>query len=494
VAKALTPVPPEQAGAAPGAGPLRLSRNGLPGPLLELCERLAQAGYRAWVVGGSVRDSLLAQLLGEDTQQGWRAKDWDLATDATPEQVIPLFRRVIPTGIEHGTVSVLLGGFTFELTTLRADRSYSDGRRPEHIDFVQSIDEDLARRDFTVNAIAFEPRTETLIDPYDGVADLRARKLRAVGEPAQRFAEDGLRVLRAARLLATLEFELEEQTARAIAPSLDTYRRVSAERIREEWNKAFLARAPSRAFEVMHEHGLLGITAPELERLAAVAAIGSAPEPARSHAAMASADAERAHPPPAHALSLAFARMDSCPREIELRLAALARDADANPSRAAELVDALLTRLRYSNLERKRVTHLVRNPLPALAELDTGPHLRRWLRRIGPDQQAQACALERAHRLARGAGDAELTALDRFEQRAAEELQKNPPLALSALAIDGKQLMSRAGFRPGRLIGTTLEALLEHVLDDPTQNEPNHLLEHARRLRAEHEGNPGPGR
>jgi tRNA nucleotidyltransferase (CCA-adding enzyme) len=483
VAKALTPVVPEQVGAAPGTAQLRLSRNGLPRPLLELCERLAQAGYRAWVVGGSVRDSLLAQLRGEATEQGWRAKDWDLATDATPEQVIPLFRRVIPTGIEHGTVTVLLGGLTFELTTLRADRSYSDGRRPEQIDFVQSIDEDLARRDFTVNAIAFEPTAETLIDPYDGLADLRARRLRAVGEPAQRFAEDGLRVLRAARLVATLEFDLEEQTARAIAPSLDTYRRVSAERIREEWNKAFLARAPSRAFEVMHEHGLLGITAPELDGLTAVGVVEVS-------------QAEPTHRPPAleNALSLAFARMDRCPREVELRLAALARDADANPSRAADLTDALLTRLRYSNAERKRVTHLVKNPLPPLAELETGPDLRRWLRRIGPEQHPPACMLERAHRLARHASAAELTALDRFEHSAAEELRKNPPLVLSALAIDGKTLMSEAGFRPGRLIGTTLEALLEHVLDDPANNDPTHLLERARRLRDEHEGNAGSGR
>lgn len=483
MAKALTPVPPEQPGAAPSAGQLRLSRNGLPRPLLELCERLAQAGYRAWVVGGSVRDSLLAQLQGEATEQGWCAKDWDLATDATPEQVLPLFRRVIPTGIAHGTVTVLLGGLSFELTTLRADRSYSDGRRPEHIDFVQSIDEDLARRDFTVNAIAFEPRTEALIDPYDGLADLRTRQLRAVGEPAQRFAEDGLRVLRAARLVATLEFELEAQTARAIGPSLDTYRRVSAERIREEWNKAFLARAPSRAFEVMHEHGLLAITAPEIAGLAAVEALGG------SHA-------DPTHRPPvlANALSLAFARMDRCPREIELRLAALARDADADPSRAAVLADALLTRLRYSNAERKRVTHLVQNPLPPLGELEAGPHLRRWLRRIGPEQHPQACVLERAHRQAHSTGDAQLTALDTFERHAAEELQKNSPLSLSALAIDGKQLMSQAGFRPGRLIGTTLEALLEHVLDDPANNNPEHLLDRARKLRDEQEGNEGSGR
>jgi tRNA nucleotidyltransferase (CCA-adding enzyme) len=304
-----------------------------------------------------------------------------------------------------------------------------------------------------------------------------------VGEPAQRFAEDGLRVLRAARLVATLEFELEAQTARAITPSLDTYRRVSAERIREEWNKAFAARAPSRAFDVMHEHGLLGITAPELEGLTAVAVV------------------EGTHVGPAHrpptlesALSLAFERMDRAPREIELRLAALARDADSDPSRAADLTDALLTRLRYSNAERKRVTHLVKNPLPPLGELEAGPHLRRWLRRIGPEQHPRACTLERAHRLARRASDAELIALDRFEHRAAEELQRNPPLSLSALAIDGKALMSEAGFRPGRLIGTTLEALLEHVLDDPANNDPAHLLERARKFRDEREGNAGSGR
>jgi tRNA nucleotidyltransferase (CCA-adding enzyme) len=442
-----------------------LHRKGLPRAVLELCDRLARAGYRAWIVGGSVRDSLLAQLRGEATLEGWHAKDWDLATDATPEQVMPLFQRVIPTGIDHGTVTVLIGGLPLELTTLRADRSYRDGRRPERIEFVRSIDEDLARRDFTVNAIAFEPVAEALIDPFDGLADLRARRLRAVGEPALRFAEDGLRVLRAARLVATLEFELEPETARAIAPSLDTYRRVSLERIRDEWNKALLARAPSRAFLAMHEHGLLAITAPELEALARVAAPIS---PA-------------SHP---NAFSLALARMDHCPREPELRLAALLRDVDPDASKAAGLADELLERLRCSNRERKQVAHLVQHRLPPLSELDSGASLRRWLRRIGPEQYQRAGQLERAHRLALGAPVTELAGLDTFEQRVASELARNPPLSLSALAIDGKQLIVNAGYRPGRQIGTTLEALLEHVLDDPANNERTHLLERARELRA----------
>jgi len=131
-----------------------------------------------------------------------------------PEQVMRLFRRVIPTGVDHGTVTVLLPGMQVEVTTLRTEVGYADGRRPDQVDFVHSIEEDLARRDFTVNAIAFEPRAEALIDPFGGLDDLRSRRLRAVGEAARRFAEDGLRVLRAARFVATLEFELDESTGR----------------------------------------------------------------------------------------------------------------------------------------------------------------------------------------------------------------------------------------------------------------------------------------
>jgi tRNA nucleotidyltransferase (CCA-adding enzyme) len=441
---------------------VRLSRQDLPRAVLELCERLERAGYRAWVVGGSVRDSLSVQLAGGDREATWHAKDWDLATDATPEQIIPLFRKVIPTGIEHGTVTVLLHGLNLEVTTLRADRSYSDGRRPEQIEFVNSIEEDLARRDFTVNAIAFEPRTEALIDPFGGIADLGARRLRAVGEAGARFAEDGLRVLRAARLMATLEFDLDPETAAAIRPSLDTYRRVSAERIRDEWNKALRARTPSRAFRAMHEHGLLAITAPALEALAA----SSAAEPSTESA-----------------LERSLSRMDQAPRDPELRLAALLGELSPEPSRAADLADALLVALRYSNAERKHITHLVKNPQPAPRELETAPSLRRWLRRIGPELHTEASALARADRVARRATEHELGELSSLEQRLAGVLAENPPLSLGALAIDGKVLMRDAGFQPSRQLGVVLEALLERVLEDPSANTRETLLELARSLR-----------
>src|SRR5262249_1157874 len=155
----------------------------------------------------------------------------------------------IPTGIQHGTVTVLYKGEQYEVTTLRGETGYSDGRRPDAVHFVREIDEDLARRDFTVNAIAYDPLTEHLVDPQNGLADLDARLIRAVGEPSERFGEDGLRVLRAARFCATLPgFTLEAHTEAAIPGSLATFRKVSAERVHEEWRKALAAQKPSPAF------------------------------------------------------------------------------------------------------------------------------------------------------------------------------------------------------------------------------------------------------
>ena len=392
----------------------------------------------------------------------WQAKDWDLASDATPEQVMRLFRKVIPTGIDHGTVTVLLPGIPVEVTTLRTELGYADGRRPDQVDFVHSIEEDLARRDFTVNAIAFEPRTEALIDPFGGLDDLRQRRLRAVGDPARRFAEDGLRVLRAARFVAALEFELDLATANAIRPSLASYQQVSAERIRDEWIKALRARQPSRAFRVMLEHGLLEITAPELSALAR--------EPAGGE----------------HRLSLALRRTDLCVVP-ELRLAALLRDLGPDAAGSEKLADALLVRLRYSNAERKAVGRALRfRELPLDPEpSDAG--LRRWLRELGPNEYRDLCALERADLLAREqAPTAEAlgtrrSALERLEQRAAAELERKPALTLSDLALDGKLLMTELGVPPGPQIGKLLAALLDQVIEQPDLNTKERLIERARR-------------
>jgi tRNA nucleotidyltransferase (CCA-adding enzyme) len=173
-------------------------------PALEVCRRLAAAGHTAHVVGGCVRDVLL----------GRPAKDWDVATSALPEEVQKIFRRTIPTGIAHGTITVLVGKEHVEVTTYRGEGAYSDARRPDHVVFGVTLEEDLARRDFTVNAIAYDPLGDVLVDPFGGRIDLDARLLRAVGDPEARFREDGLRVMRAVRFAATLELAIERPPRR----------------------------------------------------------------------------------------------------------------------------------------------------------------------------------------------------------------------------------------------------------------------------------------
>jgi tRNA nucleotidyltransferase (CCA-adding enzyme) len=216
--------------------------------------RLRSQNFEAYLVGGAVRDLLL----------GKQPKDFDVATDARPDDLLRAFPKAVPTGLQHGTVTVVEAGAHYEVTTLRGESAYSDGRHPDAVRFVDDITADLARRDFTVNALAVDPSTGAVIDPFGGKCDLQARVLRAVGAPRERFAEDGLRVLRAARFVATLEFELDPATAAAIAPTLDTFRKVSPERVRDEWLKTMKARSPSRAFEVMRTSGMLGVTCPEL--------------------------------------------------------------------------------------------------------------------------------------------------------------------------------------------------------------------------------------
>jgi tRNA nucleotidyltransferase (CCA-adding enzyme) len=192
----------------------------IPADVLGVCKRLRERGHRGWVVGGCVRDLL----------RGAPAKDWDIATDARPEEVVASFRRVIPTGIQHGTVTVMVQGTGYEVTTLRGEGAYTDGRRPDSVEFVDDITKDLARRDFTFNAMAIDPIDGRLVDPFDGAKDLEASVVRAVGEAEERFAEDGLRVLRAARFAATLRCSIDGATKRAMASdrALSTFKKVSA--------------------------------------------------------------------------------------------------------------------------------------------------------------------------------------------------------------------------------------------------------------------------
>lgn len=404
-----------------------LTSQSIPAPVRELCDRLAERDFRAWVVGGCIRDLLM----------GKEVADWDLATDATPDEVARVFRRTVPTGIAHGTITVLHRGGHYEVTTLRGEGAYSDGRRPDSVHFVSDIAEDLARRDFTVNAIAYDPRQDAIVDPWGGVEDLAARVVRAVRDPRERFSEDGLRVLRAARFVATLEFELDPETEAAIPATLETFRKVSPERVRDEWAKTLTkARRPSRALEVMRRTGMLAITAPSIAAL------------------------------PDDAFARAMRRADAATKELPIRVAALLVEAAGDH-------DAWMRALRFSNEERETTLHLLRHRDVAGCEAWSDADVRRFLRRATRAQWPIVVALEHADRVARGASIEPVEALSAAIDRA---LAASVPLVASELAISGKDVMQALGSGPGRHVGVILARLLDRAVDDPSLNERARLL------------------
>ncbi len=373
----------------------------IPAPVLEVLAGLTAAGYRAFLVGGCVRDAL----------RGQPAKDFDIATSAFPTQVQQVFKRVIPTGIEHGTVTVVTKGVHVEVTTFRAEAEYLDGRRPSKVDFHADIEADLASRDFTINAMAYDPIRSELVDPFDGQGDLKARLVRCVRSAMERFSEDGLRAMRAVRFATVLDFSLEPQTEAAIAPTVPIFRKVATERINQEFVKLLLAPKATAGLELLRRTTLLEVFLPE-------------------------------------ALSGDFEAVGRAAPTLEVRLAVLLAQAPD--------VRAALLRLKCSNLEAETTAHLVKHrALPAPAATDA--EVRRWLAQAGPEHVESILAVNQAL----GAP---------AQPRIREILASNPPLTTKALALDGKALMGVLNVGPSKAIGDATRHLLQVVLDDPSRN------------------------
>jgi tRNA nucleotidyltransferase (CCA-adding enzyme) len=432
--------------------PAALARAAFPAPVVSVLRRLGAAGHRSWLVGGAVRDLLL--------HRPREAQDFDVATPATPAEVMGLFPRVIPTGIDHGTVTILMGKAAVEVTTFRGEGAYVDGRRPESVTFHGDLDEDLARRDFTINALAFDPLAGELRDPFDGRADLRRRLLRAVGAPKERFAEDGLRAMRAVRFAAQLGYELHSATRAAIPGALDVVRKVSTERIAEELQRLLVAPHARRGLELMQATGLMGVVLP---------AVANLPPAGRRHA---------------------FGGVEPLPPEPEVRFAWLLHGAAAPGLAPRLLFDLRLSRRCADETGALLGLHACAHRGEPLGEPAAGAALRRWLAEGARERWPSLVALRaveasslpaRHRRSAQRAVRALGWAIER-------ELAARPALSVSELALDGRALMALAGAPAGAWVGEGLRFLLTRVLEAPDLNDAERLAAEAQRWLAERGG------
>ncbi|HSG47842.1 MAG TPA: CCA tRNA nucleotidyltransferase [Longimicrobiales bacterium] len=439
--------------AAASPGPLHLD---VPPAVHWIVSRLEKEGYETWTVGGAVRDAILGRPSG----------DWDLATRAPPEEVRRIFPRTVPVGMEHGTVGVLArDGTMYEVTTFRRDVE-TFGRHAV-VAFADTLDEDLHRRDFTINALAWHPLREALFDPHGGAEDLKRRILRTVGEPADRFAEDYLRVLRALRFAGRFGLEIAPGTWRATKAATAHLGVLSPERVREEvWKVLAQDPTPGRSLELYRRSGALGVLLPELDRVAGDGPEGS-PSWARTLAVVAAVPRHRT----LLRLTALLGRVgDPGPVPGD---PPLPRESGPAPSlerlRGMVRAAAVLTRLRHSNAQVADVAGLVAAG-PALPAPDaSGEAVRRWLARVEPRRVPDLVRWAVAE--VRGREDRAIPGppVAASWRRIRDELRTGHALTVGDLELDGRDLI-RMGLRPGPHFGRILDALLDRVLADPASN------------------------
>lgn len=438
-------------------------------------------GFKAYLVGGAVRDMFMNK----------EASDWDVATNATPEQVISAFKKVIPTGIAHGTVTVHFMGEEIEVTTFRIEQGYSDGRHPDKVSYASDIEEDLSRRDFTMNAIAVSLKDGSIVDPFNGKADIKNKVIRSVGNPLERFNEDGLRPIRAIRFASQLGFEIETNTLQAISNEkvLQKTSTISIERFRDELVKLLKSPKPSVGLKLLESTNIMKLFLPEL-----LEGRNCIQNDVRGYHVF-------------DVLDHNFYSCDGAPvHKVNVRLAALLHDIGKPASKVVRVTDEgeiynffnhekysetiarkLLTKLRFSNNEINNVCHLIENHMFHYEESWSDAAVRRFVVRVKPENIEDLIDLRLADMYGKynmSIQIKESNACDlliQLQDRIKKIQEENSAFTLKSLAVSGKDLME-IGIPSGRLIGKILDSLLETVLDDPKQNSKDVLLNIAKNL------------
>lgn len=461
----------------------------IPQELKKMNSIFEAAGFEAHLVGGALRDTIM----------GKEAHDWDIATNAKPEDVMRIFRRVIPTGIKHGTVTVHFMKRQIEVTTFRTESEYSDGRHPDKVEFASSIEEDLSRRDFTMNAMAASLRDGRIVDPFRGRNDIEAKTIRTVGNAHERFMEDGLRPIRAIRFASQLEFSIEKRTFEDVfeEETLKKIASISAERFRDEFCKILLSHRPSAGLRLLEQTGILKIFIPEL-----LEGRGCVQRDSRGFHEF-------------DVLDHNFRACDGAPCDkLNVRLAALFHDIAKPRTKTVsqdydeihfynhdcageKLSQGILRRLKFSNDTVQKVSHLVREHMFFYESAWSDAAVRRFVRRVGAkniddlfdlrladiygmrgenSSDAESCAKSRT--------SDENKSLAELKGRIEKVLSQNSALSLKDLAIDGNDLIA-IGIKPGKEIGVALKELLEFVTESPEMNTREKLLEEAKRFLGE---------
>lgn len=459
----------------------------IPAQLKKLNEIFRSNGFEAYLVGGAVRDILL----------GKKANDWDITTNATPEEMMRIFHRVIPTGIAHGTVTIHFMGKEIEATTFRSESGYTDGRHPDSVSFNATLEDDLSRRDFTMNAIASSLEDGRIIDPFGGQKDIKAKIIRTVGKAKDRFLEDGLRPIRALRFSSQLNFEIEKETYEAIRLSevQEKIKSISMERFRDEFEKILGSDEPSQALHRMEDCGILAIFIPELAECR-----NCSQSDIRSFHVF-------------DVLDHNLYACDGAPKDnLVVRLSALFHDVGKTDARSIEKIEypagsgrfediihfyrhelfsakkvrPILTRLKFPNSVIDSVAHLVENHMFHFQEEWNDAAIRRFIVKIKPEYLNDIFDLRLAdmygkYRRKPEPGSKGIMQLVMLKDRIKEIQEKQDAVSLKDLAVNGNDLI-KIGLAPGKQLGIILNELFQCVLDDPEMNEREKLLEVAKRL------------
>jgi tRNA nucleotidyltransferase (CCA-adding enzyme) len=442
----------------------------MPANASRIIHKLQNAGYEAYIVGGCVRDAIL----------GKEPDDWDITTSATPWEVKKLFSHTIDTGIQHGTVTVMMknrenGNLEgYEVTTYRVDGKYEDHRRPKEVTFTASLIEDMKRRDFTINAMAYN-ETEGVIDHFGGMEDLDRHIIRCVGKPSERFDEDALRILRAVRFAAQLDFTIEETTRQAIEAQACYLRDISAERIRVELNKLLLSNHPEQ-LRTAYQLGVTKVVLPEFDVMMQT-------EQNHKHHMYSVGE---------HTIKV----IEEVPATQTLRWAALLHDVGkplvktcdeqgehfyGHNKEGERLAGEILRRLKFDNDTIARVKRLVLWHDYGMGQLPSLKSFRKSLSKMGADLFPEYVEIKRADILAQSdyMRKEKLDNLKSLQQYYEQIIEEQQCLSLKDLAVKGKDLME-LGMKPGKDLGVMLSYLLEQVLEEPQRNTKDMLLQLAK--------------